>query len=226
MKLFADGFAVYRSQFLSVILLSFTIVFPLLLFHSVLSNFVYATTSNLESSAFGDFTNAFLTLLFLVVGQLPFIQYTLSDRSGSEQPLKDSYSTFLYRGFSVYVFGLLYCLIVLTGMVALIVPGIILLVLLFLTPYISVVKEMPLRRAWRFALRFGRKYFFKLLALIALTGIIELLIELVAMIGMSYVTSEYLVILLSQILLNVFLFPLVVIVITTHVLEWKEKSWL
>ena len=133
----------YRENVPSILLLSFTIVFPLLIFQALLTNYVYGLSSGLNDSILADFVNGFLTLLFLVVAQVPFIQFTLSDTNGSENPLKDTYRTFLYRGFSVYVFAFIYTAMVMAGMILFILPGMALLILLFLTPYIAVLNDLP-----------------------------------------------------------------------------------
>jgi hypothetical protein len=216
----------YRENVPSILLLSFTIVFPLLIFQALLTNYVYGLSSGLNDSILADFVNGFLTLLFLVVAQVPFIQFTLSDTNGSENPLKDTYRTFLYRGFSVYVFAFIYTAMVMAGMILFILPGMALLILLFLTPYIAVLNDLPSRTSWRIALRLGKKHFFKIAGLILLTSLLELLIEQFSLYGMMYVSTSYPVLLLSQMFLNVILFPLLVIVITNYVLEWKRKSWL
>ena len=220
------SFRMYKENLLSIWLLSFTIVFPLLVMHALLTNFVYSATLVTEDSIFPDLIYGLLTLLFLVVAQVPFIQYTMSDTNGSERPLKETYMTFVEKGFSIYLFGLIYTVMVMLGIILFVVPGLILLVLLFLTPYISILNEQPSRVSWRIALRMGKKHFFKIALLILATSVTELLVEQVSLFGMMYVSTSYPILLLTQMLLNVLLFPLIVIIITNYVLEWKKKSWL
>lgn len=226
MNLVADSFRLYRERFLSILLLSFTIVFPVLIVHAVLVNFVYGVTAWLDGGIVGNLTNALLLLFFFVIVQVPFILFTQYEQEGSEHPLRSTYFTFTQRGFPAYLFAVVYCVVVAAGFAFLIIPGLIIMILLFLTPYVSILREKPFRQSWRIALKLGKKHFFRLFTLLVVTSLIELVIEVGIMYGMSFITTNYLAILFTQMVLNTILFPLVIIIITMHVMDWKQKTWL
>lgn len=226
MNLVADGFRLYRERFLSILLLSFTIVFPILIVHALMTNYVYAVTSFLDGGVVGDFTNGMLVLLFLMIAQIPFIVFTRYEQEGSEHPLRSTYFAFTQRGFSAYLFAMVYCALVVAGFAVFIIPGLIIMILLFLTPYISILRDQPMRRSWKTALRLGKKHFVRIFLLLVLVSLAELVLEFGVLYGMSYVTTNYLIILFTQMVLNTVLFPLVVIIITMHVMDWKRKTWL
>src|SRR5699024_5563619 len=109
---------------------------------------------------------------------------------GEERKLGSAYLAFFERGLSVFGFGILYVTATLLGSAFLIVPGLIILVFFFLTPYVAVIKDKPARKSWREALRWGKRKFFPLLGIVAMISIGEWVIGFITMIGISFVTNN------------------------------------
>jgi hypothetical protein len=191
-------------------------VLPILLLHTAYVNYVYAITSPFASTYIGDFVNSFLVIMLLVLVQLPFIQFVHSDMEGEEKPLKKAYIALFKHGFSVYVFGVVYAFLSVVGLAFFIIPGIVILVMFFLTPYLSVIKDQSAWKSFRLAFTYGKKNFFSLFLLILLTSMSELLISIISLYGVTLITPSYLAVLFTQILLNLILLPYIVCIITLY----------
>ncbi|WP_139367970.1 hypothetical protein [Priestia abyssalis] len=223
LKPLKESFKLYTQNIEHILLLSVTVLFPFFLIQTVVVNHMYIRVSDTPFLFIGDFVNGFYMLLFSIITQIPFIQYALSDIEGEEQCLKKAYQAFLKYGFSVFVFALCYVLIVVTGMVLFIIPGMIAAVLLFLTPYMTVMSDKPVHHAWKTAFRLGKKKFFPLLLIILLTAFVEFLIGFVVMNSIASVTASYLAIVLGQCVLNMIAFPFIVIFTTFYVRKWHNE---
>ena len=220
-----DGLKFYSKNIEYLLLFSFTILLPILLFHSYAMNYIYLTNWVMfDESTFADVLNGFFTLLLLIVAQIPFIKFVQSDVEGEEQRVRASYMSFLTRGFSLYLFGVIYCVLVLLGFTVFIIPGLIILVFLFLTPYISILDNQPARKSWKVAFRLAKENFFKLAGILALLSVLEMVIELIGLYGVSLITNNFGAVMFSQILLNMIIMPLITIVMTMFVMNWRERS--
>lgn len=218
-----DSLKFYTKNVEYLLLLSITIVLPLLILHFYLMNYIYLTTNFIFSDTmFADVVNGFFTLLFLIVAQLPFIKFVQSDLEGEDKRVKSAYMSFLKHSFSLYIFGVIYCAIVLLGFTLFIIPGLIIMVLLFLTPYISILDDKPALKSWKAAMKLAKTNFFKLGGVIALVSFIEMIIGLIALYGVSLITNNFGAATVSQILLNVIMLPLLAIMVTFCVIKWRE----
>jgi hypothetical protein len=222
MNIIKDSFKIYFQNIGPLLILSLTIVLPILLLHTAYVNYIYAITSSFASTYIGDFVNAFLVIMLLMLAQLPFIQFVHSDMEGEEKPLKKAYITLFKYGFSVYVFGAVYAFLSVIGLAFFIIPGIVIIVLFFLTPYLSVIREETAWKSFRLAFKYGKLNFFSLFLLILLTSMSELLISIVSLYGVTLITPSYLAVVCSQILLNIILLPYFVCIITLYTKNLKN----
>jgi hypothetical protein len=211
-----EGFKIYVQNIGPLLLLALTIVLPVLLLHTIYVNYIYAITVSFASTYIGDFVNSFIIIMLLVVIQIPFIQYVNSDIEGEENKLKKAYAALFKYGFSAYVFGVVYAFLSVIGLALFIIPGVLLLVFFFLTPFISVLRQESAWKTFRVAFTYGKKNFLSLFTIILLTSMSEFLISILSLYGVALITTNYLAILLTQILLNMLLLPLIVSIITLY----------
>lgn len=211
-----EGFKIYVQNIGPLLLLSLSIVLPVLLLHTIYVNYIYAITVDFASTYIGDFVNSFLVIILVVVIQLPFIQYVNSDIEGEENKLRKAYVALFKYGFSVYVFGIVYSFLSILGLALFIIPGVILLVFFFLTPYLSILRQESARKTFKLALSYGKKNFLSLFAIILLTSMGEFFISILSLYGVALITANYLAILFSQVLMNMLLLPLIVCMITLY----------
>jgi hypothetical protein len=211
-----EGFKIYVQNIGPLLLIALTIMLPMLVLHTIYVNYIYAITVSFASTYIGDFVNSFIVIMLLVVIQIPFIQYVNSDIEGEENKLTKAYAALFKYGFSVYVFGVVYAFLSIIGLALFIIPGILLLVFFFLTPYLSVLRQESAWKTFRLAFTYGKKNFLSLFTIILLTSMSEFLISILSLYGVALITTNYLAILFSQILLNMLLLPLIVSIITLY----------
>ncbi|WP_070120406.1 hypothetical protein [Bacillus marinisedimentorum] len=227
----AAAFSIYANHFGSIFILSLSLLLPLMVLHNVIANAAYLEAARTGLPAAGDLLNSFLMFLFLIVGQVPFIRFAGAELREEEQLLKPAFLAFFTYGFPVYIFALLFTMMVLAGFAVFVIPGIILIVLFFLTPYIAVLRGQPVFRSMKPGLQLGIRKFFPLLLLIVLLSLTELVIGTAGMIGITRITDSYLAVVLSEMLLNLLFFPFFVILLTLQVHHWEKEetfagSWL
>ncbi|RKD24484.1 hypothetical protein BEP19_08855 [Ammoniphilus oxalaticus] len=218
------AFHFYSRHIEYLMILSFSILLPLLFIQVGVSNYVYRVYQGTPFTFFGDISNSFFMFFILVLAQIPFIRYVWGDLEGEERKLRSAYLTFFERGLSIYGFGILYVIATMLGSVLFIAPGLIVLVFFFLTPYVSVIKDKPASKSWREAVRWGKQKFFPLLGIVLLISVVDWLLGFVTMVGISMVTKNYGAILGSQLLVSLLCFPFLVIYMTLHFQKWLEDS--
>lgn len=219
-----ETFHFYSRHIEYLLLLSFSILLPLLFVHLFVSNYVYRLYYGTPYTIFGDVCNSFFMLFILVIAQVPFIHYVWSDLEGEERKLGSAYVAFFERGLSVFGFGALYVIATLMGSALFILPGLAILVLFFLTPYVAVIKQKPASKSWKEAFRWGRKKFFPLLAIVLLISVGEWAIGLATMLGVSLITKNYGAIVGSQLLVTMLSFPFLVIYTTLTFQKWLNQA--
>lgn len=221
---FRDSISFYFRHIEKLLLLSITIVLPFSLLNHMTVNYTDFIAAHSSGTAFADVSGGFFTLLFFMICQLPFVKYVLAQMEGEERPVRQAYRTFFEYGFSVFLFGVTYGLAVFTGLFIFIIPGIVILVLFYLTPYMTVFREEPTGNSYRPALQMAKKHFFPLLGLIFLALFIETSLSLIAQIAVTSFSTKFSAMLLTQLLINLMVFPYFAILTTMFVKKWQESS--
>lgn len=211
---------IYVRNIESILLLGVTIMLPFLIFHNYIVSICYYIGNSYGAPIFGDLTNTFFTILFLSICQIPFIRFTLAEIDGEEKRLKSSYIAFIQYGFQVFVFGIVYVLLFYAGSILFIIPGVLVLLFLYLSPYITVIRKQKITKAWKTSIKLTKKKFLPLFLILLIMTVVELGIGVGLMYGVSLFTQSYLAIVLSQMLLNLLIFPFFVILLTSLSNEW------
>lgn len=224
MRTFRESLSFYFRHIERLLLLSVTIVLPFMLVNHLTVNYIHFIATYSSGTTFADVSDGFFTLLFFVICQLPFIKYVIAQLEGEEKPVRGAYRTFFEYGFSVFLFGITYGLAVFTGLFLLIIPGIVILVLFYLTPYMTVFRQETTGNSYRAALQMAKRHFFSILALIFFTMVIETGLSLLAQIAVTSFSTKYSAILLTQLLINLIVFPYFAVLTTMFVKKWQDLS--
>jgi hypothetical protein len=215
---------VYFKNIESIILLSVIVLLPSLLFHNYVTSVSYYIAAIYDNPFFGDMTNILFLLLLFMICQIPFIAFTFSEMEDEENKLKKSFGIFLKFGFSVFLFAILYTVLSILGLLAFVIPGILIMVFLFPLPYITVLKDQPIRKVWRTAFLLAKKHFFKLLMLLVSISLIEMLLGYAVNIGISFITQNTLAFVICNMLINLLLFPLLIIIVSANIKKWYDMA--
>lgn len=215
-----EPFRIYSKNIESILFISLIVLLPALLFHNYIVTVSYYIATIYDNTFFGDMTNILFLLVLFTICQVPFIAFTYGEMDDDENKLKKSFAVFLKFGFSIFLFAILYTVLSILGLLTFVIPGILILVFLFPLPYISVLKDQPVRRVWRTAFLLAKKNFFKLLSLLVLISFIEMIIGYLMNIGISYITQNSLAFVICNMLINLLVFPLLIIIISVNVKRW------
>lgn len=214
----------YTRHIESLLILSAVIVLPLLFLHNMTINYVHFLAVLTGAPVVASFYNLFLLLLFLTLVQIVFAQFVISEREGEDRPLRKAFRLFFENGFSVFLFGIVYVLAVCIGLLLFVVPGVILMVLFYLTPYLTVTKQKTPWQCLRPARELGKRHFVSILGLILFTSAIQWLISLIGMASVTFVTTSFGAVFFTQILLTVLIFPFIAVLFTMYTCKWSAET--
>ncbi|MDW2879575.1 MULTISPECIES: hypothetical protein [Bacillaceae] len=219
---FKEAVHFYVTNIGALLLFAVSILLPLLVFHALIMNYVYAVTPVINNTTPGaDLLYGFLTLVLLTIAQIPFIKYVYDEEEGQDNPIRNAYKTLALLGFSIFVFALLYGILTIAGTLLFIIPGILIMIFLFLVPYLSVLEGKPVRKVWKASFKMGKKHFLALLFIVGGIGLLEMVITFFSQTLVFSITSSYAAHLFSQMLLNMIIFPFMVILVTFYVMKWR-----
>lgn len=216
--------SLYTRNIESLLLLSAVIVLPFLVVHNLTLNYVNVLAAITGARIVSSFFHLFLLLLFLLVAQIPFAQFVVSDLEGEERPLRRAFRAFAEHGFAVFLFGFVYVLAVCTGMLLFVIPGLILLLLLYLTPYIVVMKGRSPWKCLRIALAMGKKHAVQIFGLLVFASVTEWAISVVGLYSVTFITTSFGAVFFTQLLLNVILFPFLAILFAMYAYKWSREQ--
>ncbi|WP_235793479.1 hypothetical protein [Virgibacillus salidurans] len=214
----------YTGKFEKMFVLMLTTTLPLLMLHSFTTNYIYTITPSLDPVySFADIYYALLTILFYLFAQIPYIRFVYNEYKGNEHSLRNAVYHFLVNGFTVFLFAVIVSILSAIGFMFFAIPGLILLTLVFPIPYISIFDEKPVWKAFKEGIRIGKKNFLKIFLIIVISGTIEGVIGLFVVAQVFNITDSFAAQILTQMTLNLLVFPFVIMYITSCVLKWREE---
>ncbi|MCP3742450.1 hypothetical protein [Rossellomorea sp. BNER] len=214
---------IYTGKFEGVLLLSLTILFPLLLIDWFIINLVYMFVFNDFTSAMADFYYILLTFIFLVIAQIPFIQFVKSYENDEKIDYKNIYYIFITNAFSLFVFGVCVSFVTSIGILLFIIPGLIFLIFMFVAPYDAILEGKSVWKSIKTSIGFAKKRFVPLFLIILFISVTEIIIGWASMFLIYTVTTSLLAQLAVQMLLNLLIFPFLAIWVTYFYIDWKQK---
>jgi hypothetical protein len=213
-----EAWGLYRSEFGKILGITLLLIVPMQLVSLYVENYFHTMFSLLNLNMFGYLFVSFFSLIFLSLFQLPFIEMAVRDEKNESIRLGEVISGTLIAAFPVYLMSVIYALIVTFGFLFFIVPGLILMVLLFMFPYVAVIEKEYWFQGLKSALEFGREHFFRLMAMVLLLQLAEWVVEFLILLGTYQLPLGFLHIALIQILLNSLFLPFFTFVIARYYL--------
>ncbi|MGY3717836.1 hypothetical protein ACWE42_20190 [Sutcliffiella cohnii] len=219
----ANSLMFYGKHFDRLLLISFIILLPLLLLQTIIVNYIYSISTFNGITFYGDLANAVFTLLIVVMAQGPFIKYVLLEENGEERIMKRSLVFFADHAFTFFLFGTLLTWMVIVGSLFLLIPGIILLVFYYLTPYFIASEEWKITRAMKKSAKLAKKKFFLLLYILLLIGVLDWGLGVLTIYLSSLFIDIYFGVLIAKLIVSVAIYPFGIILLTLNFLKWKEE---
>lgn len=224
-RILSNSIYLYSSRFVPIICMSLLTYVPFLFLHTVIVNYIYIQSRFMEyPGVIGDAANGIFMLVFLTIAQIPFIKLTLLDHEDEEAIFRKSLGFSLDRMISLYIFACLYALSVFLGGLLFIIPGLVVLLLFYFVPYFIADGVKTYKTAIRKSINLVKKNLIKTLLIIgAVTGI-QLLFENVLFIFISFYSDTYFVFLFTKIVLQMFILPFQIILVTNLFNEIKTDT--
>lgn len=214
---------IYTGQFEKILVLMLTTTLPLLLVHSFVTNYIYAITPSFSAIySVADIYYGLITLLLYLYAQVPYIRFIYNEYRGVEHNLRSSIYHFLVNGFTVFVFACIASVISTIGFALFILPGLVLLALVFPIPYISIFDEKSIWKSWKEGFRLGKKNFFKIILVVMLAGSAEFVFGIFVTYQLFNITSLFAAQMITQMTLNLIIYPFIVMLMTSFILKWRE----
>lgn len=215
----------YMGNFEKILVLMLTTTLPLLLLHSYIANYIYIITPSIDPTfSFADIYNAFFTIFFFLLAQVPYIRFVYNEHIGHEYSLLNAIFEFLVRGFTVFLFASIVSVLTTVGSMLFVLPGLIILTFVFPIPYISVFDEKSVWKSYREGIRLGRRNFLKIALIIVITGLLEVIIGSLIAANVFKITNLLSAQILTQMMLNLLYFPFVIIFLTSLIIKWRESE--
>lgn len=216
-------FSFIGERFEKILLIILCVQLPLLLLHSLITNYIYAITPNVGTVySIADIYYALLTILIFIYAQVPFVKYTFNELEGREDSLRNAFYTFVVNGFPIFVFACLISILAILGFALFIIPGIIVLAVFITAPIIAIVDDKSVWKSIKESGLLFKKKFIKIILLISLWGILEMVIGMVLNGLILRITSSYAAIAGVQMITNMIFYPIFLILLTTYTLKWRD----
>ncbi|MBP1971438.1 uncharacterized membrane protein YhaH (DUF805 family) [Virgibacillus natechei] len=97
------------------------------------------------------------------------------------------------------------------------------LALVFPIPYLSIFDEKSVWKSFKEGLRIGKKKFWKIALILVITGSIEFLFGIFVTIQLFDITSSYAAQIITQMALNLLIFPFIIILLSSYMIKWRES---
>lgn len=209
-----EAWELYRGVFGKILGVTLLLIVPMQLVSLYVENYFHIMFNLLNLQMFGYLFVSFFNLIFLTLFQLPYIEMAVRDERNEPIRVGEVISETLKVAFPVYLMSVLYALLVTFGFLFMIVPGIVLMVLLFMFPYMAVIEKQVGFRGLRMAMEFGREHFFRLMAMVLLLQLAEWAVGFLILFGTyQLMPFGFLSHALIQILLNSLFLPFFTFVI-------------
>ncbi|GAA5345783.1 hypothetical protein [Planifilum fimeticola] len=216
-----DVFSIYLLHIGKILLIGITMVLPLLLVHTAASA-VFAFY--VDDSVYANMFSFFFYVIVLWLIQVPYIHLFKQETSGEEVRLIEMYRVFFQCFFPVLLVGIGYGLLVVLGLTLLIIPGLIFFLMWFLYPYSLVYNP---EKKWSAALResryIGLEHMGRLIIILSVgIGLTSIMGKALAY-GAMFATSDVTLIILIPPIVQVFLLPILALLMSNYYSLWNEE---
>lgn len=220
MEHYKSAFLFYACHWKKVLLFGITILLPLSVVEIFISNYFFNLFSLVGLPTMGSFPQFIFSTVFLMIAQIPLIYLVRQEITGQDATTGQAFEIFFTNMFSVYVMGVVLSLLTIAGTMLLIIPGLIILTLLIVYPYVVVSDKLRWFNGLKKTAEIVKNHFFSVLGVTLVAGILTMLINFLFLFAALMVTKVYWVIVLIQILLKVLIVPYFTFLVGSYFEEW------
>ncbi|KPC77555.1 hypothetical protein ADL26_02105 [Thermoactinomyces vulgaris] len=221
MKNYVDSLSLYKDKLLYILLFGVTIAFPLFFINQFVSTFYYNLFATVGVSELGSYPQFIFSTITIFISQIPFIYLVKSKLIEEETSISEGYRVFFEHMLPVYVVGAIIAILVTLGTVLFIVPGLILLMLFILYPYVVVFEGESWFSGLKRAFQVGKTRLFQVMGVTFLLSILTMLMNFVTLFLSLYTLDNLFLINIIQLIFNMFILPYLTFVVGHYYYDWE-----
>ncbi len=220
MEHYKSALSFYVRHWKKVLLFGITILLPLSVIETFISNYFFNLFSLVGLPTMGSFPQFIFSTVFLMIAQIPFIYLVRQEITGQDATTGQAFETFFTNMFPVYVMGVLLALLTIVGTMLLIIPGLIILTSLIVYPYVVVSDGLRWFNGLKKTVEVVKNHFFSVLGVTLVVGILTMVINFLFLFAALMITKVYWIIVLIQLLLKMLLVPYFTFLVGSYFEEW------
>lgn len=218
-----EAWSLYMDHFLTILLICCTIVFPL-----QIASFTFSSNNFLLfGSNWGAVVSGTIIQLFILnIMQIPFISLASKVCTYQEFKIKGIYSKFVMMLVPVCIMNVYYIISVLGGTVLFVIPGIFMVILAFIFPYVSIIEDENGMDLFKRTYRIGRSGFIDMIVIMFIFLCLNLLVWSLSSNGILWFNLEtnFITFILLRLTINGLILPFFIFVVTLNYFDWQEDA--
>lgn len=223
MKAVKNAFRLYKENFKYILLISVSIVIPILLGYTFIVNYVTIPFMFFGIPLWPQLLQSFFMLIALFMMHPSFVSMVSQDNRFKEVKLGEVYADTLQYMFPVYIAGILYAFGVTVGMFFLVLPGIFLLLVFLAVPHTIVIDDLIWWKGIKQSFKFGINRFFPLLGIFLLFALVDTILSSLVLFASTLITKYLIVSNFALMIFNSLTIPLFIFTVGYIYLGWKEE---
>ncbi|QQK81397.1 hypothetical protein HUG20_16765 [Salicibibacter cibi] len=225
MDVVKDAFRLYNQNLINVLILSVVIVLPLYIleFFIRVGATQYFGINNLE--VVGTFVTIVIAITILILAQLPFISMCATSLVHEKVKVSDSIKVFFKYLLPVIGSTILFIFVSIAGLFAFVLPGVFLLIMTVLHPYVAIIHNKHGRDLLRELLQWFRTSLVDVGIFVLMFISLNVFLTAILTFSTSLVTELPLAMTIMQLSVNILIIPLFVCVISIIYLNRHQESF-
>ncbi|WP_280771165.1 hypothetical protein [Salipaludibacillus daqingensis] len=220
-----EAFSLYLSRFHHILFITLVIGLPLQFGEYFLTVFVFVFFDYLGLTLIGTIGMFIVAGVGVILIQIPYIWIASHSIINEEVDLRYALLLFIKCFVPIGFLSTLYLTGVLPGTLLLIVPGIIFLTFAIFYPYVKIIDNLKGKKAIKKMFEISKNHCIQMILIL----IVFISANMLIWFGLSWTTMQFttdlITFIILRMLLNVFMVPLFVFVMTLHYYEWSPQSF-
>ncbi|AXF56222.1 hypothetical protein [Salicibibacter kimchii] len=225
MNVLKDALQLYNQNLINVLILSVVIVLPLYILEFFIRTGAtyYFGIHNLEG--LGSFVMIVTAIMIMILAQIPFISMSATSLVHEHVKVSDSVKIFFKFLLPVIGSAMLFIFASIAGLFAFILPGLFLLIMTFLHPYVAIIHNKHGSDLLRALLQWFRTSFVDVGVFALMFISLNVFLTAIFTIGTSFVTELPIAMTIMQLSVNILILPLFVCVISVLYHRHRPESF-
>lgn len=220
MSVIRESMDLYKSKFLTILLIGLTITIPTLFLYTFVVNYTTFPLRVFFIPIWPDMVKLFFTMIVFPFIQIPFVSMALQYARIGDVKVSRVYGDILKYGFSIYVISILSSVLITIGSLLLLIPGLVLMIFFMGIPFVAVVDDMTGWRGVKQSFAFAKTHFIQLMGWLLLFVLFDFVLSFILSFIAIYTANSFLVVNLSLTLGTILTLPVFVFGITFQYLDW------